>query len=70
MPTTVAAADRLDVHNPSVDEGVASRGACAEIHLPTGRTCTREHGHEGSCDFVPRERVDTSLADHGLTPPT
>jgi hypothetical protein len=67
MPTTVPPEDRIDLHNPSVDEGVASRGACAEVHLPTGRTCTREYGHDGSCDFVPRDRVEESLAGHGLT---
>jgi hypothetical protein len=66
MPTTVESQDRLDLHNTSVDEGVAATGACAEVHLPTGRTCTLGYGHDGSCDFVPRDHVEESLADHGL----
>jgi hypothetical protein len=54
----------LDVHNPGVDEEAARMGACGQLHLPTGRTCTREHGHPGSCDFVSREHMEESLARH------
>jgi hypothetical protein len=52
---------RQDLHNPAVDEVVARAGACGEVHLPTGRTCTREYGHDGSCDFVPRDEVADAL---------
>jgi len=44
--------DRPDAHNASVDEDVSRAGGCGQTHLPTGSTCTREHGHAGSCDFV------------------
>ena len=54
----------LDVHNTDVDEETARMGACGQVHLPTGRTCTREHGHPGSCEFVSRERIQESLARH------
>ena len=49
--------DRQELHNASVDEDVAEAGACAQVHLPTGRTCTLKHHHEGSCNFVPRDEV-------------
>jgi hypothetical protein len=54
-------ADRPAVHNTSIDEKVAETGACAQVHLPTGRTCTLEHGHRGSCGFVARDQVKESL---------
>jgi hypothetical protein len=71
-PTAAAAAEaaaepldnRPEVHNPGIDEQVAETGACGQVHLPTGRTCTREHRHEGSCDFVPRDQVPDSVAEH------
>jgi hypothetical protein len=71
-PTEVAAVeaaadsldDRPEVHNPGVDEQVAETGACGQVHLPTGRTCIREHRHEGSCEFVPRDEVPGSAAGH------
>jgi hypothetical protein len=56
--------DRQELHNVSVDEEVAGTGACAQVHVPTGRTCTLRHHHQGSCDFVPRERVQESLTEH------
>ena len=49
--------DRPSVHNASVDEAIAGRGACAQTHLPTGRTCVLPQGHTGSCEFVPRDRA-------------
>jgi hypothetical protein len=52
-----------DVHNASVDEDVARRGACAQVHLPTGATCTLRHGHKGSCEFSPPEQADAVLAE-------
>lgn len=50
------------MHNPSVDEGAAKDGACAQVHLPTGRMCTLRSGHSLSCDFVAADQVDASLA--------
>jgi hypothetical protein len=67
MTPAVLPEHRNDLHNPSVDQGVAAQGACAEVHLPSGRTCTLGYGHEGSCDFVAPDQVEESLADHGLT---
>jgi len=32
--------DRPEAHNSGVDEKVAETGACAQVHLPSGRTCT------------------------------
>ena len=49
--------DRQELHNASINEDVASAGGCAQVHLATGRICTLEHGHEGSCEFVPPDRV-------------
>ena len=40
-----------EVHNASVDEDAARQGGCAQVHLPTGRMCTLQHGHLKSCDF-------------------
>jgi hypothetical protein len=55
-------ADRRQVHNASVNEDAAEEGACAQVHLPTGRMCTLQYDHEGSCDFVAPDQVDASLA--------
>ena len=55
-------ADRREAHNASVDEDAAEEGAYAQVHLPTGRTCTLHYDHEGSCDFVAPDQVDASLA--------
>jgi hypothetical protein len=60
---TIPPQDRPAVHNPSVDESVALRGACGQTHLPTGRTCVLSYGHSGSCEFVPRDRVETALQE-------
>ena len=56
--------DRPHVHNASVDEQLAQTGACSQVHLQTGRTCTLEHRHQGSCDFVARQDVRDSVAAH------
>jgi hypothetical protein len=55
--------DRPAVHNPSVDESLALRGACGQTHLPTGRTCVLPRGHTGSCEFVARDRAETALQE-------
>jgi hypothetical protein len=55
--------DRQDLHNASVDEDVAEAGGCGQVHLATGRTCTLEQGHVGSCSFVPPDQVQESVSD-------
>jgi len=52
------------MHNASIDEDAAKAGACAQLHLPTGRMCTLVAGHDGSCDFVPPAEADATLARH------
>jgi len=54
--------DRQDFHNASVDEDVAEAGDCGQVHLATGRTCTLERGHDGSCSFVPPDQVQESVS--------
>jgi hypothetical protein len=44
---------RSDIHNASVDEGVAEAGLCGFTHLPSGRTCVLPARHPGSCSFEP-----------------
>jgi hypothetical protein len=55
---------RPDFHNLAIEETVAKQGACARIHVPTGRICTLPHKHSGSCSFVPPEEVQGSLQQH------
>jgi hypothetical protein len=57
--------ERRSQHNASVDEDLVQRGACGQTHLPTGRTCVLTQNHRGSCEFVPRDRVESSLAELG-----
>ena len=72
-PTIGFASHRIpntsEMHNASVDEDAAREGECAQVHLPTGRTCTLPHGHERSCEFISAEAALASLvhhrADHG-----
>lgn len=54
----------LEAHNSSIDEDFLRQGACALVHLPTGRTCTLRHGHRGSCEFVAPDAAKQSLARH------
>lgn len=58
--------DRPSVHNSSVDETLALRGACGQTHLPTGRTCVLPNRHAGSCEFVPRDRAE-AVAEERLS---
>lgn len=44
--------ERFDAHNISIDEQLAREGACAQIHLPSGRTCGLPLHHHGSCLFL------------------
>lgn len=46
-------AERLDLHNASIDEAAAAAGRCGTIHLPTGRICGARARHAGSCNFLP-----------------
>lgn len=41
---------RLDLHNISINFGVASRGRCGFIHLDSGRVRQLPHRHRGPCD--------------------
>ena len=56
--------DRPALHNTSVDEKVADQGACGQLHVPTGRTCTLPRRHRGSCSFVERDAVEQVLIEH------
>jgi len=58
------AADTSAMHNASVDEVAAKNGACAQVHLPTGRMCILPHGHKGSCDFISADAAYASLPAH------
>lgn len=59
-----AAAGTSATHNPSVDDDASAQGGCAQVHLPTGRMCTLQRGHQGSCEFSSPEDADDSLATH------
>ena len=61
--------ERIDAHNVSVDTQLVHAGACAQIHLPSGRSCVLPHHHRGSCLFIhPTEMRDTQgfLPAHGI----
>ena len=53
-----------EVHNSAIDKAAALQGGCAQVHLPSGRTCTLRNGHAGSCEFTSPEEVDAVLAQH------
>jgi len=53
-PPTARFAETSQMHNASVDEVAAMAGECAQVHLPSGRICTLQHGHRGSCEFIQR----------------
>ncbi|MGH3669272.1 MAG: hypothetical protein ACRDSH_01360 [Pseudonocardiaceae bacterium] len=68
--------ERLDDCNSSVDAQLARAGACAQIHLPSGRICALPHHHRGSCRFrYPSDIVDADelpsgrliTGDHGAS---
>jgi hypothetical protein len=55
-------AERLDLRTLHVREDVAMAGCCANVHLPTGRTCTLPERHPGSCHFVaPEDAEDAAV---------
>lgn len=55
-------AERLDLHNASIDESAAAAGHCGMTDLHTGRVCQERQDHVGSCAFV--------APSHGPTPDT
>ena len=65
--TAARTAETPEMHNASVDEDAARQGACAQVHLPTGRMCILPHGHPGSCDFIPADAAYVSLPAHRST---
>jgi len=54
--------DTPEMHNASIDEDAARNGACAQVHLPTGRMCNLRAQHSESCNFVPADQADAALA--------
>ena len=68
-PVAIAASapERREAHNASINQVASEEGACAQVHLPTGRVCTQQHGHEGSCDFVSADQVNDSLSHRQVT---
>jgi hypothetical protein len=45
--------ERLDLHNPSIDQPSAAAGHCGTTDLATGRICRSPAGHADGCDFRP-----------------
>lgn len=57
-----AAQEQRSTHVTHVREDVAMAGRCANVHLPTGRTCTLPVRHPGSCNFVgPQDAEDVAV---------
>lgn len=57
-----AAQEKSSTHVTHVREDVAMAGRCANVHLPTGRTCTLPVRHPGSCNFVgPEDAEDIAV---------
>ena len=57
-----AAQEQSSTHVTHVREDVAMAGRCANVHLPTGRTCTLPVRHPGSCNFVgPEDAEDVAV---------
>ena len=61
-----ATIERPEVHNAAVDASRRQQGACAQVHLATGRICLLQHGHRASCEFESPENADASLARQRL----
>lgn len=55
--------DRPDLSSLHVREDVAMAGRCANVHLPTGRTCMQPERHGGSCLFVEPQDAEKA-AEH------
>jgi hypothetical protein len=50
-PLPDANPERLDLHNPSIDQSAAAAGHCGTTDLATGRICQSPAGHADGCDF-------------------
>ena len=46
--------ERLEAHNIEVDQTIAGRYLCGNLHLPTGRVCLLPERHRGGCQFTAR----------------
>lgn len=46
------AEERLDLHNPCIDESAAAVGHCGMTDLHTGRVCQGPAHHVRGCDFT------------------
>lgn len=55
---------RIDLHNVSVDEPLAQLGACAQLHLPSGRACVLSRHHRGSCLFLAPHQIDAQAVPY------
>ena len=53
--------ERPDLANLHVREDVARAGRCANLHLPTGRTCLLPERHPGACDFTGPGEAEEAL---------
>jgi hypothetical protein len=51
-----------------VDDDIADAGRCGQIHLPTGRTCIREHPHQGSCKFIATDAAHDVVGPEAAQP--
>src|SRR4051794_26385862 len=52
-----------DISSTHVREDVAKAGRCANVHLPTGRTCILPKRHRGSCDFLEPEDAENATVN-------
>jgi hypothetical protein len=50
--------DRRELHNVAFDSGLATRGLCGNLHLPTGRACVLPALHRDGCRLEPPDLVD------------
>lgn len=63
MTSNAHITDRQELHNVSIDEDAADAGACGQVHLPTGRTCSLPSHHSGSCN-IDDQHIDHFLIEH------
>ena len=55
--------ERPEIHNIEVDQALAGRHLCANLHLPTRRVCLLPERHRGGCEFSrPNATASTSPA--------
>ncbi len=63
MTGSTHTSDRQELHNVSINEDAADAGACGQVHLPTGRTCSLPDHHPGSCN-IGDQHIDHFLLEH------